>query len=97
VDAEKIVDYAAELARLEILPDQKKQFSEQIGKILNLVEKLKELNTDNVEPTSHILPIQNVTRPDVHEKNWDREHFLKLAPNRQDEFFKVPVVVQEGN
>ncbi len=95
MNAEKIVDYAAELARLEIPPDQKKQFSEQIGRILNLVEKLKELNTDHVPPTSHILPVQNVTRPDVHEKDWDRERFLKLAPDRQDEFFKVPAVMQE--
>jgi aspartyl-tRNA(Asn)/glutamyl-tRNA(Gln) amidotransferase subunit C len=96
MDIEKIVDYAAALALLEIQPDQKKQFSEQIGRILKFVEKLQELNTDNVAPTSHVLPIHSVTRPDVHEKNWDRESFLKLAPDRQDDFFKVPAVIQES-
>ena len=59
------VKYVAHLARLELSPDEERKFGEQLGHILGYVEKLKELDVTNVEPTAHALPRLNVTRADA--------------------------------
>ncbi len=92
IETEKI----ARLARLEIDNEEKKNISLQLTDILKYIEKLNELNTDNVQPTSHILPIANVFREDVPEKSLQRETVLALAPDKDNEkgCFKVPKVIE---
>jgi aspartyl-tRNA(Asn)/glutamyl-tRNA(Gln) amidotransferase subunit C len=94
-ESKEIVNHIEKLALLEISPEEKDVFSEQIGKILKFVEKLNELDTAQIKPTSHILPVQNVTRKDTPYPSISRENILKLAPESNSEFFLVPPVIQE--
>lgn len=95
-DYEKIVDYTQKLAMLEIPPEAKAEFSKQIGRILQFIEKLNELDTTDVQPTAHILPVRNVTRPDEAKPSKDRGIYLAIAPDHDNVFFKVPAVIQES-
>ena len=95
-DYVKLVEYTEKLAMLSIPPEQKQEFADQIGKILHFVEKLNSLDTSSVQPTAHILPVENVTRPDEVKVQFTREDFLKLAPEQDGVFFKVPAVIQEA-
>ena len=58
------VKYVAHLARLALTPEEEKKFGDQLGHILEHIEKLKELDVTNVEPTAHAMPMVNVTRAD---------------------------------
>lgn len=92
----KDVDYVARLARLELSEEEKRTYAEQLGKILEYVEQLKELNTDNVPPTSHVLGLANVWREDkaVPCPEDVRERIMDNAPERDDNFFKVKKVIE---
>ena len=92
---EEIVNHTQKLAKLEIASSEKKNFSEQIGKILHFVEKLNELNTEGIEPTSHGLPVHNVTRKDCLNPSFDKETYLRLSPLHDQDFILVPPVIQE--
>ncbi len=88
-DVEKI----AQLARLEFSENEKEKFTDEFNKILGMMEKLNELDTENVEPLTHVLPLQNVFREDIMKESFPREAILKNAPNANEEFFKVPKVI----
>lgn len=75
------VKHVAHLARLAITEEEAEKFAEQLGKITEYVQTLNELDTTNVEPTSHVLPIVNVMREDVAEKGLDREKVLLNVKN----------------
>jgi len=92
---EQIVDYTGKLAHLEISGEEKAEFCTQIGRILNFVEKLNELETRDIPPTAHILPVKNVTRPDTPTPSLARESFLNACPAHDGESLKVPHVIQE--
>lgn len=89
----KEVDHIAELARLELTESELEEYTSQLNKILEYVEKLNKLNTENVEPLSHPIEGENVFRDDVVKPSIDREEALKNAPSKDDEFFKVPKVI----
>jgi aspartyl-tRNA(Asn)/glutamyl-tRNA(Gln) amidotransferase subunit C len=91
--SEKEVEIVAELARLYLDEKDKKAMQKQLSSILDFVDKLNELNTDNVEPTAHILDITNVFRDDVVKPSPPTEEILKLAPKRKDNFIVVPKVI----
>ena len=65
----------------------------QLNKILEYVEKLNELDTENVKPLSHPIEGVNVFREDIVQPSVDREDALKNAPSKNEEFFKVPKVI----
>lgn len=88
------VEYVARLARLAIDDSEKTRLTRQLGEILGYVEKLGELDTSNVEPTSHVVPIQNVFREDTVRPSLPRETILQNAPDRTEEFFKVPKIIE---
>jgi aspartyl-tRNA(Asn)/glutamyl-tRNA(Gln) amidotransferase subunit C len=88
------VEYVARLARLELAQDEAAQLTEQLDRILDYIAKLNELDTSNVEPTSHVLPIRNVTRPDRVEIRMSREDALALAPEERDGYYQVPRVIE---
>ena len=88
------VENVARLARLAISEREKELFTRQLGEILTYIEKLKELDTSKVDPTSHVLPIKNIFREDEVRPSLPREEILKNAPDRTEEFFRVPKIIE---
>lgn len=89
------VEKVADLARLKLSAEEKDQFTIQLNQILQFAEKLNELDTDQIEPTSHVLEMTNVMREDEVKPSLDREKALVNAPDRQDGMFRVPAVFEE--
>jgi aspartyl-tRNA(Asn)/glutamyl-tRNA(Gln) amidotransferase subunit C len=90
----KDVEHVAKLARLALSDDEKSRFTEQMNAILKYAEKLNELDTADVEPTSHVLPVSNVLREDVSRPSWPIEDTLLNAPEDEDGQFRVPAVLE---
>ncbi|MFD0588689.1 Asp-tRNA(Asn)/Glu-tRNA(Gln) amidotransferase subunit GatC [Paenibacillus sp. GCM10027627] len=88
------VEHVAKLARLELTEAEKAQFTDQLNAILKYAQKLDELDTDNVEPTSHVLPITNVMREDVRKESLPIEKVLLNAPDEEDGQIRVPAVLE---
>jgi aspartyl-tRNA(Asn)/glutamyl-tRNA(Gln) amidotransferase subunit C len=88
------VEHVAKLARLTITEEEKERYSQQLSNILTYIEKLKELDTSKVDPTSHVLPMKNVFREDEVRPSLPREEILKNAPDRTEEFFRVPKIIE---
>lgn len=88
------IDHLARLARLSLSDDEKKLFENQINSILSYVDKLNELDTSNVEPTSHVISISNVVRDDLPGASLDREDALMNAPDHTDKFYRVPKIIE---
>jgi len=93
VDKE-LVKYIAHLSRIKLTEKELEKFPLQLENILAYVEKLDKVDVNNVEPTSHVLPLKNVYREDKVKKSIDIEEVLKVAPERQENFFKVPRVIE---
>ena len=85
----------AELARLHLKPDEKSKLEKDLNAILTYVEQLKELNTEGVEPTSHVLNLEKVYRADEAVLSTVRDKALKHAPQAEGSFFKVPKTVDK--
>ena len=90
----KEVEYVAKLARLKLTDQEKELFTNQLDSILEYMEKLTELDTENVPPTSHVLPLKNVMRQDESRDSHLQEEMLSNAPERDDNFFSVPRIIE---
>lgn len=92
----KDVDHVARLARLSLTEEEKERYTAQLESILEYVDKLNQLETKDVPPTSHVLPLANVWREDVVEARdlADPADVLKNAPEREGPFFKVKKVIE---
>ena len=88
------VEKVAGLARLALAEGEKEIFTKQLNDILGYVEKLNELDTTGVEPTSHVLPIHNVVRPDVSRPSLVPDDALANAPDRSGDFYRVPKILE---
>lgn len=88
------VEHVALLGRLKLTEEEKEKFTEQLNSILMHFEKLNELDTEEVEPTSHVIPMENVFREDEPGPTLPREEVLENAPDKIEGFFKVPRVVE---
>ncbi len=88
------VDRVAELARLAFNPEEKARFVEQLSAILEYMEKLNELDTGKVEPTSHVLPITNVMEEDRVQASLGRERSLANAPDQEGGLLRVPKIIE---
>lgn len=88
------VKYVAQLARLQLTQEQIDKFQRQFKNILEYVEKLKEVNTDEVLPLSHAVSIENVFRTDEVKPSLSPEEALNNAPRKKGNFFKVPKVIK---
>lgn len=84
----------AELARLNLKPEEQEKLKKDLEAILGYVKKLGSLATDKIEPTSHVLDLENVFRPDQVKPFQVRDQALEHAPLREGKFFKVPKVVE---
>lgn len=91
---EELVDYVSVLSRLKLDETERAEMAGELEKIVTYMEALEQVDTDGVEPMSHVLPIANVLRPDVVEPSFDREALLKGAPKRDAETFLVPRAVE---
>jgi aspartyl-tRNA(Asn)/glutamyl-tRNA(Gln) amidotransferase subunit C len=89
------VEHVAELARLELTATEKEQFIVQLNSILTYIEKLNELDTADVEPTSHVIPMSNIFRDDQVRPCLDRALALQNAPEESHFFFKVPRIIED--
>jgi aspartyl-tRNA(Asn)/glutamyl-tRNA(Gln) amidotransferase subunit C len=85
--------YVAELARLNLDEAAIEKFAGQIGDILDYVDKLNEVDTEGVKPTSHAITLTNAFREDEQHAHLDRELVLANAPQKEDGNFIVPKVV----
>lgn len=92
---DRTVEHVARLARLELTEEERLLFREQLSRILEYFSKLNELDTADVPPTSHVIPLQNVFREDVVLPSLEREVVLQQAPDREEGYFKVPRVFEE--
>ena len=87
------VKHVAHLARLAITEEEAEKFAEQLGKITDFAEQLNELDTTNVEPTSHVFPIANVLREDVAKPGLDREKVMLNVKEQEAGQIKVPSII----
>ena len=99
--AEKIdepqVRKVAKLARLELNEAEIAEFTGQLSAILEYVEKMNELDTDDVEPLAHCLPVHNVLREDIPRPSLTNDQALANAPDSEDEYFKVPKILDDNS
>lgn len=90
---DEIIEYVGILAKLELSDTEKEQAKKDMSKMLAYVDKLNELDTDNVEPMSHIFPVTNVFREDIVSDIDGSENALANAPEKKDGGFKVPKTI----
>lgn len=93
---ESLVRRLAQLAHLELSDQEVIQFATQLSAIVDYIEKMNELNTDNVEPLVHCLPICNVFRADEVLPSLTQEQALANAPDAENGYFKVPKILENG-
>lgn len=94
ISKEEVVK-VAELARLEFKEEELEKFTEQLGNILAYIERLNELDTTGVEPTSHVLDMDTPLREDAAGGMLTQDEALANAPEREDGFFAVPQVIED--
>jgi len=92
--SKKDVEKVAQLARIEFSEKEFEKFTTQLDAILGYVEKLNELDTSQVEPTAHVLPVKNVMREDKVTNQAPSEIVFQNAPNLKENLFKVPQVIE---
>ena len=88
------VEHVAKLARLELTGQEKEKLTDQLSNILTYVEKLNELDTKGVEPTAHVLDINNVMRNDEPGESLTQERALANAPDKAAGHYKVPKIIE---
>ncbi len=88
------IEHVARLARLELTEQEKEMFTGQMDAILAYVDKLNELDTSDIVPTSHAVPMENAFREDVVAESFETDRALLNAPDRADNFFRVPKVIE---
>ncbi len=84
------VDHVANLARLRLEPEEKKQMAGQLENFLAVARKIQELDTAGIEPTSHVISLKAVMRDDEVKPSLPVEKVLQNAPGRSSDYFKVP-------
>jgi aspartyl-tRNA(Asn)/glutamyl-tRNA(Gln) amidotransferase subunit C len=88
------VKYVAHLARIALSPEEEQKIGTQLGNILEYIEKLKELDVTDVQPTAHAVPLINVMRPDETRPSLSNEEALRNAPAKANGLFLVPKIVE---
>ncbi len=91
---DETMEYVGILAKLELTKEEKEQAKKDMGKMLDYINKLNELDTAGAEPMSHVFSMNNVFRQDVVTNGDGREDMLKNAPEQKEGAFKVPKTVE---
>lgn len=89
IDREQVL-HVARLSRLRLEDADVERMTGELSKILEHVDRIGELDLDDVVPTSHVVDLENVLRPDVPRESWPRERMLEEAPDPSDGAFRVP-------
>jgi len=87
------VEHVASLARLTFTEEEKKLYAQQLSTILHYIDKLNELDTKDIEPTSHAIRLKNVFRDDRTKKSISQDRSLSNAPQKDKGSFVVPKVI----
>lgn len=90
----ELVEYVAELSRIKLDEQSCDKMEKELGAIVDYMEILNMLDTDGVEPLSHVFNITNVMREDEVKESYDRAEILKNAPESTEETFVVPKTVE---
>jgi len=88
------VQHVAKLARLNWTAEEEQTLTGQLNAILKYAEKLNELDTEDIEPTTHVLHVSNVMREDETKESLSIEQVMRNAPEEEDGQFKVPAVME---
>lgn len=91
---DETMEYVGILAKLELTKEEKEQAKKDMGKMLDYIDKLNELDTAGAEPMSHVFSMNNVFREDIVTNGDDRDNILKNAPEKKEGAFKVPRTVE---
>jgi aspartyl-tRNA(Asn)/glutamyl-tRNA(Gln) amidotransferase subunit C len=89
IDRDQVL-HVARLARLRLSEDEVERMAGELSGILEHVDRIGKLDLDGVEPTSHVVDLENVLRPDEPRPSWPREAVLEPAPDPVDGAFRVP-------
>jgi aspartyl-tRNA(Asn)/glutamyl-tRNA(Gln) amidotransferase subunit C len=92
---EEIVDHIAHLSRLEFEGEQKVAITADLEKIISFMEKLSEVNTDNVEPLIYMTNEYNNLREDIPSVTITQDEGLKNAPKKDSDYFRIPKVLDK--
>ena len=92
--SDETIEYVGILAKLELDDEEKERAKKDMGEMLDYIDKLNELDTEGVEPMSHVFPVNNVFREDVVTNGDEHEQTLANAPEAKDGAFKVPKTVE---
>ena len=92
--SDETIDYVGILAKLDLSVEEKARAKEDMANMLDYIDMLNGLDTEGVEPMSHVFPVHNVFREDIVENGNDRENMLENAPDRKDGCYKVPKTVE---
>ena len=82
--------HVARLARLRLSEDEIPRMSSELSSVLDHIEKISELDLEGVEPTSHVVEVENVMRADEPRPSWPRDRVLADAPDAASDGFRVP-------
>jgi aspartyl-tRNA(Asn)/glutamyl-tRNA(Gln) amidotransferase subunit C len=89
IDRDQVL-HVAKLARLQLSDEEVDKMASELSGILEHVEHINELDLENVEPTSHVVAVENVLRPDETRPSWSRDEVLERAPDPAGGTFRVP-------
>jgi aspartyl-tRNA(Asn)/glutamyl-tRNA(Gln) amidotransferase subunit C len=89
IDRDQVL-HVGKLARLRLSDEEVERMASELSGILEHVEHISELDLDGVEPTSHVIALENVFRPDEPRPSWDRDEVLESAPDPASGAFRVP-------
>ena len=90
-----LVDQLADLAKLEFSNPEKEQIKDDLGRILDMIHKLDELDTEGLEPLKYLNLRKDYLREDAVEQNWTKEEALKNAPDKDSDYIRVPKVFKK--
>ncbi len=93
VISDETIEYVGILAKLDLDQEEKEQAKKDMGEMLDYIDKLNELDTEGVEPMSHVFPVNNVFREDVVTNEDGHEATLANAPEKRENSFVVPKTV----
>lgn len=91
---EEMIDYIAALSRIELTKEERAEVAQGLGNIVEYMDVLATLDTEGVEPTSHILSLKNVFREDIVQPSMERDELIANAPLKEDGCFVVPKTVE---
>lgn len=89
------VEHVANLARLALPPEEMTRIGHELNRILVYFQQLQELDTEQIESTSHAIAMENIYREDSARESLPVEEVLANAPDRADVFFRVPRIIEE--